>query len=268
MNNLQENKENLLTARISIHSDSIRGILHDLADENYRKFSSSLLPGTKNILGVRLPFIRKLAKKIAREDWRLFLQESWARAYETKGEDVLFEEKMLHGMILGYVRNVNLDELFHYCRYQIHAVDNWSLCDSFCSSLKTAKKSPAHADFVWNFLQPYFVLPDIPTNEFQVRFALVMLLTSFLSEENIGKIFEQIAKTTHSGYYVKMAKAWVLSMCYVQYPHVSGPLLFSENRCSRNLNLDEFTWKKTIQKIGESKRCIIEQKKAIMMCKH
>lgn len=257
MTKTQSRKESEFLSLINNTPKEVRCFLLTLADEKYRDFSSSLLPGTQ-LIGVRLPLLRHIAKHISRQDWRSFLQESWILAHESEGKDVWFEEKMLHGMILGNVKKADVDELFHYCAYHIKALDNWSLCDSFCSSLKTAKKSPSHAQYVWNFLQPYFVLPDIPSNEFQVRFALVMLLSSFLQEENLEKIFEQIAKTVHSGYYVKMAKAWLLSMCYVHFPEKSRRVLLPAGRAS--LNLDEFTWKKTIQKIKESRLCTDEQR--------
>ncbi|KRU27692.1 putative DNA alkylation repair enzyme [Clostridium sporogenes] len=47
---------------------TIREQIFQLADEDYQKFSSKLLPTTNNILGVRLPQLRKLAKVIAKED--------------------------------------------------------------------------------------------------------------------------------------------------------------------------------------------------------
>lgn len=263
MTKAQISKETPLCSLAKITPEEVRSFFLTLAEDKYRDFSSSLLPGTERIIGVRLPLIRKTAQKIARGDWRLFLQESWALAYESGGEDVLFEEKMLHGMILGSVRNADLDEFFHYCAYYIRTIDNWSLCDSFCSSLKTAKKAAAHADYVWNFLQPYFVLPDIPSNEFQVRFALVMLISSFLQEENLEKIFDQIAKTLHSGYYVKTAKAWLLSMCYVHFPPVCRPVFSAFEKGRYPFNLDEFTWKKTIQKIKESKLCTDNMKREL-----
>ena len=42
---------------------SIHEQLLALSEPEFQKFSSSLLPGTSNILGVRLPILRKLAKK-------------------------------------------------------------------------------------------------------------------------------------------------------------------------------------------------------------
>ena len=50
--------------------------LRSLAEEEYRIFITGLLPKVDNILGVRLPVLRKLAKEIANGDWRGFLASS------------------------------------------------------------------------------------------------------------------------------------------------------------------------------------------------
>ena len=47
----------------------IKERLLELAEDGYREFSASLTPGKDNILGVRLPALRKLAKKIAKGDF-------------------------------------------------------------------------------------------------------------------------------------------------------------------------------------------------------
>ena len=44
----------------------IKAELSALSDEEYRKFHSRLLPGTEHILGVRVPELRKLAKRLVR----------------------------------------------------------------------------------------------------------------------------------------------------------------------------------------------------------
>ena len=45
----------------------IKAELSALSDEEYRKFHSRLLPGTEHILGVRVPELRKLAKRLVRD---------------------------------------------------------------------------------------------------------------------------------------------------------------------------------------------------------
>lgn len=48
----------------------VRRLLEETTEEKYRKFSSSLLPGVDNILGIRLPRLREIAKDIAKDNWR------------------------------------------------------------------------------------------------------------------------------------------------------------------------------------------------------
>ena len=54
---------------ISGQENELTRLLISMAEPDYRKFSASLLPGTRNILGVRLPQLRRLAKQLARKDW-------------------------------------------------------------------------------------------------------------------------------------------------------------------------------------------------------
>ena len=80
------------------HSNDITDIkeqLSLLAEPAYRDFSSSLLPGTEHILGVRLPALRKIARKLAKENWL----ENLARCTQDS-----FEEIMLQGFIIGYAK--------------------------------------------------------------------------------------------------------------------------------------------------------------------
>lgn len=52
-------------------TENIRKELQTLADSKYQEFHSSLLPGANNILGVRIPQLRTMAKEIIKkEDWR------------------------------------------------------------------------------------------------------------------------------------------------------------------------------------------------------
>ena len=57
----------------ALTQEEIRARLLELADPGYREFHGKLLPGTDNILGVRVPALRKLAKEIVRGDWEAFL---------------------------------------------------------------------------------------------------------------------------------------------------------------------------------------------------
>ena len=59
---------------------NIREELYALVDSKYKDFHSALVPGAENILGVRIPQLRILAKKIAKgKDWRTFVEATDTR---------------------------------------------------------------------------------------------------------------------------------------------------------------------------------------------
>ncbi|MGG2107843.1 DNA alkylation repair protein [Lysinibacillus pakistanensis] len=221
----------------------IREQLINLADQDYQKFSSSLIPNCQNILGVRLPELRKIAKNIAKEDWQNYL---------TAASDEFFEEVMLQGMIIGYVKT-NIEERLSYVASFVPKIDNWSVCDSFCTGLKFTKENQEQ---VWVFLQPYFS----SHKEYEVRFGVVMLLNYFIDHQYIQCVLNIINAIKHEGYYVKMAVAWAISICYVKDPLVTMNYL-------RNNSLDDFTYHKALQKITESNRVEKEAKNLIRQMK-
>ncbi|MEF3308800.1 DNA alkylation repair protein [Paenibacillus sp. GYB004] len=222
---------------------SIREQLLELADEEYRKFSSSLLPTIDHVIGVRLPELRKLAKSIARSDWRTYLKQA---------EDDYFEEVMLQGMVIGYAK-AELEELLSHVADFVPKIDNWSVCDSFCTGLKF---TPANKRRVWAFIQPYLR----SENEYELRFGIVMLLFYYVDEPHIQSVLSLLDSIRHDGYYVKMAVAWALSVCYVKQPEKTMNYLL-------NHSLDAFTYIKALQKITESNRVSPETKLKIRQMK-
>lgn len=74
---------------------TLREQLLELTEPKYMKFTSALMPGVENVLGIRLPVLRSIAKEIAAGDWRAYLAEA---------EDFYFEERMLQGLVIGYAR--------------------------------------------------------------------------------------------------------------------------------------------------------------------
>lgn len=230
----------------AVHHDAlddafIAARLEALAEKEYQAFASNLLPGVDDILGVRLPLIRKLAREIARSDWRAYLQATCSPS---------FEQTMLEGMVIGYGKCSIEERLFHVARF-VPKITNWSVCDSFCAGLKAAKEQPMK---VRQFLQPYL----LSEREFDVRFAVVMLLWYYTGPAYIEDTLAMLARVRHRGYYAQMAVAWAVSACYAAQPHLVKAWL-------EKSGLDDFTYRKALQKIGESKKLNAFEKKAIRL---
>lgn len=222
---------------------NIREQLLESAEEDYQKFSSALLPNIDNILGVRLPKLRKIAKQIAKGSWR---------EYMNNADSEYFEEVMLQGMVIGYIK-ADTEEILHYAADFIPKINNWSVCDSFCIGLKFTRDS---MDGVWNFIQPYLSSRE----EYEVRFAIVMLLDFYVEEEYIDRVLKLLDGVKHPGYYAKMAAAWAVSICYAKFPKITMQYL-------KNNTLDDFTYNKALQKIIESFQVDKESKAIIRSMK-
>ena len=108
----------------------------------------------------------------------------------------------------------------------------------------------------WNFLKPYLK----SEKEFELRFSIVTLLDFYIVPEYIEQILIELDKIKHDGYYVKMAIAWAISICYIKFPKET-------KRYLENNTLDDFTYNKAIQKIIESYRVSEEDKQALRKMK-
>ena len=219
----------------SLHQ-SIRKQIIELADVDYQAFAARLVPSVNNILGVRLPQLRKLAQEIAKDDWRSYLKNA---------PNDYFEEVMLQGMVIGYAKG-DIEEVLDCVIAFVPRINSWSLCDSFCSGLKFTKRNK---DRVYDFLKDYLA----SDKEFELRFATVMLLNYYVEETYIERILLQLDMIKHEAYYVKMAVAWAVATCYIKYP-VQTLSYLQEN------TLDDFTYNKALQKITESLRINSETK--------
>ncbi|WP_343338028.1 hypothetical protein TPELB_35290 [Terrisporobacter petrolearius] len=222
---------------INNKKEEIRQELIKLADDKYRSFHSNLCPGVENILGVRLPLLRKIANSLSKE-------EDYYN-YLNNGDTKYYEEIMIEGLIIGYLKTDN-ENRFNYIRNFIPKIDNWAICDSFCNNLKFTKKN---INEVWNFILPY----TSSENEFDIRFAIVMMLNFYIIEDYIDDVLNTLNKINHDGYYVKMAVAWAVSYAYIDFPQKTLAFL-------KNNNLDNFTYNKSLQKIIESTRVSKEDK--------
>ena len=208
---------------------SIKERLEKEADNKYKEFTSALIPNIDNILGIRTPVLRKIAKEVYSSGEFIELFES--------NEFQYMEEYMLKGIVIGLFKKPVV-EVLEYVREFVPSIDNWGVCDCFCCSLKMAKDN---LDLVWDFIQPYFK----SDKEYEIRFAYVMLLNYYLIDEYIDRVLKLIDEFKDDRYYAQMAVAWLVSICYIKYPARTEKYL-------KKSKLDTWTYNKSIQKICES----------------
>lgn len=118
------------------------------------------------------------------------------------------------------------------------------------SNLKIFKKRQ-NKDLYFEEIKKYIV----NNNPWINRFGYIVLLDYFIEDKYIDKIFE-LCKNYKDHYYVKMGIAWLISTCYIKYK--GRTLTFLKNNC-----LDDWTYNKSIQKILESNRVDLEDKKIL-----
>ena len=209
---------------------NLREEILKLADEKYREFQNKLCPDVSNIIGVRLPKLRELAKKIAKENPIEFLEEYKCEFYE---------EKMIYGLVIGYMKS-SFNERLKYLDKFVPMIDNWAICDCCCSTYKFTNQNLKE---MLEYLQKYID----SKKEFDLRFACIMLMDYYLVDEYFNKVLEIYNNIDSDKYYVQMGIAWGISVAFVKNEEKTRKFL-------ENNRLDNFTYNKAIQKIIESNR--------------
>lgn len=219
----------------------IKKKLKEISDKKYQDFHSSLCPGTENIIGVRVPILRNYAKELFKEkDWKETIKEI---------DNEYYEEIMLKGMLIGQAKTEDINIILKYVEEYVPHIDNWAICDVFCAGLKITKK---YKKEMWNVIQKYLK----SDKEFEIRFAIVMILDYYIEEEYLKENFEIFEKIKCDEYYVKMAVAWAISICLIKFYSVTIEYM-------KTSKIDSWTYNKAIQKAIESYRITEENKKIL-----
>ena len=214
-----------------MENNQIRKRLEELADEEYKKFHTGLCPKSSEILGVRVPILRNFAKEI--------VKEGNIEEYLENALDNSYEEILLQGMVLGLWKT-NIENFAKYLEKFIPKINSWAVCDVSVAGFKITKKN---MEYMWNFLQKYLK----SNKEFELRFAIVMLLDFYITDEYIDEVLQILNNIKNDEYYVKMAVAWTLQVAFVKFPNETMKLL-------KNNKIDDWTYNKALQKIIESYR--------------
>lgn len=205
--------------------------LNSLSEEKYRKFSEKLNPGI-SIIGVRNPAVRKLAKKYLKH-------EEHEKLLKPLPTDCALEERFCMAFFIAEIP-MTVESRLKLVKAFLPYVNGWAICDFLCSLLKECKSS---MDEYYAFIKPLFLHHK---NPFDMRFACVMALNYFASDEYLDEVFDLIEKVDTSEYYVHMGVAWAIATFYCKC---------SKEKVTKRLiglKTDRKTFNKALQKIRES----------------
>lgn len=197
-------------------------------DETYRAGHIRIinpLPG-RTILGLHIPEMKALAAALVRggraeETLRGFEELLAGRGYADRTA-LCYEDLMVWGFVINAMKVPEPDRFARVAKF-VPAIDNWAVCDSFCSSAKWMKKTDR--EVLWNFLQDYFD----SGREFGVRFALVVSMVCLLEEAWLDRVFARVEAIDYAAivseyrdlkppYYVRMGAAWLLATALARFP--------------------------------------------------
>ena len=213
--------------------------LFSLQDKEYMKFLSKLTPNVSEdtIIGVRIPEIRKLAKKLVKNnEYEDFLKELPHKYYD---------ENLLHGAIIS--ENKDFENCIELLDNFLPFIDNWAVCDTISPKIfKKHKKELIEKIKEWSQSDKTYTC----------RFGVEILMTHFLDEDFKKEYLEIVANIHSEEYYVKMVIAWFFATALTKQWDYA--VIYLENN-----RLDVWVHNKTIQKARESLR-ILEDKKGYL----
>ena len=219
----------------------IRKMLLDLKDEEYRKFTLKLIPNIEEnkVIGVRVPKLREIIKK------ELKNIESKEKYLNQLIEFKYFEEYNIYMYILE--KEKNLEKAIYRIKEILPFIDNWATCD--ISSPKVFKKYPKE---VYRFAKEC-INSDKP---YIKRYGIGLLLSNRLYDY----IDLVINSEDNDEYYVKMGKAWYLSMALVC--NYKKTIKYFEEK-----KIDKWVHNKALQKAIESRQIDINVKECLRKLK-
>ena len=221
----------------------VRTELFERQNLPFRDFTMRGTPGSGEVIGVRIPEVRQIAKGLCRGNFNEYL------AVEPKE---YLEEILLHGTIVAQAK-MELDERLSRLEEFIPRIHNWLVCDVVANSFRI---KPDQENEFWDFLTKYLDSEE----EFAVRFMLVMMLDHFLKDNYTAEVLAVADAVKHSGYYVEMAKAWLVAEALVKDREVAMSYIYDNH-------LSDFAFNKAIQKACESYRVSADDKDILRQLK-
>lgn len=214
--------------------------LISLGDDKLIEFNSKIINTKQEIIGIKTPILRNIAKNIAKGNIESFLEIV---------NDHYFEESLIEGFVIGYI--TDKDVFLKYFNSFIKKIDNWATCDTCVSSFKIMKK----VDF-------FDIAKSLSyeDNEFLSRVGIVIMLDYYVDIKYVDEIIKIVSSIKSNYYYVNMALSWLVSVLFIKFRIKTLELL-------KQRILPVFVQNKAIQKIRDSYRVSKDDKDMLLLYK-
>lgn len=215
----------------------LKSVLEQMAEPKYKEFNQKIVKNKMPMIGIRMPVLKKIAKEIAKGNAKDFIKTCIPTSHE---------EQIILGIVIAQSN-------FCYNDFQIamhdfiKKIDNWAVCDTFCSAIKKQVQNQKQA--FWRDITLYLH----SKNDWIVRVGLICMLCYYIEENYIEQVFNRCDKVKSEFYYVKMAQAWLIATAWIKFPQKTEQYL-------KKSTLDKWTFNKAIQKACESNRVKEEDK--------
>ncbi len=215
--------------------------LRALSEEKFAQFSQRLIP-TPQILGVRTPALRALARK----SFAALGGADEARRELQNYEPVFHEEFVLKGFFIMLLKQ---DEAkFALASSYIKTMPNWAVCDMFAPKFRNAA-----------FADELLKQAKNGVSEFERRFFYVYFMQN-MSAISPEEFFEICAAESDERYYVQMGAAWAIAEMFIKQREITLVFLASKRAA-------KFIQNKAISKIRDSFRVSKADKEALLKYK-
>lgn len=203
--------------------------LEKYIDPSYREFNRKLIPGVENVLGIRIPVLRNIVKKMSEEEREVFLN-SLPHNYH--------EENIMHMIIITEEKDFDKakEMLLNFLPY----VDNWQVSDvGIPKSFKDTKDREDLLEFVKILISK--------EGTYFKRYGIFILMKLFLDDFYNKEVLDMVANIKSEEYYVNMMRAWFFQEAMVK--RYDDSIKYLEEK-----KLDRFTHLKTISKCVDSRK--------------
>lgn len=276
-----------------------RDLLLAAADPSFKEFNDKIVNcNAAPSIGIRMPRLREIAVQVVKNGWEEYLadmertfpagnavqkvqrgsQKPDAASHgEAPGPDsetpVMYqEEHILWGCVLGKAKMDTGQRVYHLDRY-VPGILSWADCDTCVSGFKFMKKDQ---ELWYQYCTGWLG----GGREFEVRFGLVALMQYFINDAYIEKVLPVFAgekgvfgansghaalvssesSSADTPYYIRMAQAWALSVCFVKYRGLTWDVFAAKT-------IEPWVQNKAIQKCRESFRVSKEDKELLKTLK-